>query len=225
MIGVTGMNGNLHNALKAAVERYISDQKASSPKPDKPWMSVPLPHEVIGAVVEAMQSEPEILDICKLRQFSLGSSTGNQLYGPLLASALVKRTCALGSSQAAVQEIQDLIAVNESYARIVMVLAGAEIKAPTELKPDVTLVPFSDLQPPSWMTDFGERRLWPLSRSFDAVAPSAALVMRIPLRPVFSSEERLEDRHPVYEVAQLETIAHCIALAAMQSHCNRQSLV
>ena len=75
-------------------------------------------------------------------------------------------------------------------------------------------MPFDDLQPPSWIKDFAEKRLWPLSRTFELVAPSAALVTRIPFSPVFTDQEKVEGRFPNEEVGRLRTIANCIALAA-----------
>ncbi len=113
-------------------------------------------------------------------------------------------------------EVRDLVATNIGYARIVMILSGVQTAASVELAPEIHIVPFGDLQPPSWIKDFAEKRLWPLSRTFESVAPSAALVTRVSFSPVFTDKEKVEGSFPEKEVNQLRTIANCIALAAQR---------
>ncbi len=208
------MNENLLKALDAAAEYWASEENISPPETKKPWMSRPLAWNIIGPVVAAMKADPKLSNIGSLKQLSLGSSEGKQLHDTLLASALVKRTKSLSSATAAVQELLDLVRENSSHARIVMVLAGAEVKEPVELMPGVTLAPFKDLEPPSWMEDFAESRLWPLSRSFQRVAPSAALIKQVPFKPAFISEDHGESQFPLQDVTLLRTVAHCIAVAS-----------
>ena len=204
----------LLQALQVAAALYASDEKASALEAEKPWMSRPLPRPIIEATIEAIAATPDILELTRLRQLSLGSSESRPLYPVLLASALVKRTHALGNSGQAIHELLELVAANSGYARVVMVLAGVQTSESTELAPGIQIVPFGELQPPSWIKDFTDKRLWPLSRTFESVAPSAVLVTRVPFTPLFTTQDKVEGDFPEKEIAQLRTVAHCIALAA-----------
>ena len=160
---------------------------------------------------------PEILELTHLRQLSLGSSECKPLYQKLLASALVKRTHTLGNAECAVQELLSLVKANKTCSRIVMVLTGAQTLDAIELAPGIELIPFKDLQPPGWIKEFYEEGSWPLSRTFDRVAPSSALVMQHSLSPVFTIENQVENTFPILQIAQLQTMAYCIALTAERS--------
>ena len=207
----------LFKALDAGAALYSVSSEISASNGEKPAWSRPLAHSIAGPVVEAIEKVPTIHALTRLRQVSLGNSEAKPLYPVLLASALVKRTYALGSAEKAIEEIESLIATNIGYARIVMVLAGVRTPVNVEVAPQVQLVPFDDLQPPSWIKDFSEESSWPLSRTFEPVAPSAALVMRVPFVPLFTTDDTVESKFPEQEVDQLRQIAHCIALAAGRS--------
>ena len=205
---------NLLNALNAAAALYKSSDALPTANKKKPWMTAPLSHSVIAPVEGALELVPAIFALSRLRQFSFGCREGKQLYPAYLASALVKRTAALGAAQMAVAELQNLVTANEGRGRIVMVLAGVQTAVPVELAKGIWCVPLGDLEPPSWIEDFGEKTTWPLSRTFAPVAPSAALVKRVPFSPLFSAEDEIEGRFPEKEVIELQAVAHCIALVA-----------
>ena len=204
---------SLLQALRTATAMYAADSTSSALETENPWMSRPLPGPIIEPVLQAIAVTPNIQVLTGLRQFSLGSSEVKPLYPRLLASALVRRTHALSGPETAVQELLDLVAGNTGHARVVMVLAGVQISEPTEVEPGVQLASFKDLLPPSWMKDFVPER-WPLSRTFDPVAPSAALVAHIPFTPLFGGEGTTTGNFPEKTIAQLRTLAHCIALTA-----------
>ena len=204
----------LFKALDAAAALYSVSSEISAPNSKKPIWSRPLDHSIAGPVVEAIEEVPAIHTLTRLRQLSLGSSEAKPLYPLLLASALVKRTHVLGSAEKAIEELESLVATNIGHARIVMVLAAVRTPVAVEVAPQVQLVPFDDLQPPPWIKDFSEESSWPLSRTFEPVAPSAALVMRVPFSPLFTADDKIESKFPEHEVDQLRRIAYCIALAA-----------
>ena len=198
-------------ALRMAAELHASDQSARAPEAERPWMSRPLPTAIIGPVMEAINSVPDILALTRLRQVAVGSGEGKQIHSIFLASALVKRTHTLGDATQALAELRNLVETNKGKARVVMVLAGVQTREPVELAEAVHLVPFEQLQPPSWIKRFGETAAWPLDRRFQPVRPSAALVMSIEFSPVFVSES-IDDELPEKELEQLRAIVNCIAL-------------
>lgn len=201
-------------ALKNAAALYASDEKVSGADAKKPLTPCPLPRSIIEHVDSAMDSVPEIIDLTNLRQRSLGTSQSYKLHKFLLASALTRRTFDLGSASQAVQEVLYLVDKNITYPRIVMILAGVETPSIIELPQGAALVSLNDLKTPSWMKEFFDKKLWPLSRSFEPVAPSAALVMRVPFGPVFTDQEAIDPSFPEQELDFLRALVNCIALAA-----------
>lgn len=114
-------------------------------------------------------------------------------------------------------ELCDLVKADRACARIVMVLTGAQISRAIELTPGIDFVPFSELQPPAWIKELHEEASWPLSPTFERVAPSSALVMQHPLSPIFTTEDQIEHSFPLSQIAQLRKMAYCIALTAERS--------
>lgn len=57
---------HLLKALQAAATLYASDEKASAPEAEKPWMTRPLPWAIIEPVVAAIDGVPEILALTHL---------------------------------------------------------------------------------------------------------------------------------------------------------------
>ena len=209
------MNDLLIKLQQAAVTYSITGEY--TPIPNMPTVSRPLPYAIIEPVLAAINLTPDVFALTRLRQISLGSTNNQPLYEMLLASALVRRTHVLGDAKHAVQELLNLVMTNKAYSRIVMVLAGAEILCAAELAPGISIIPFKDLKPPSWIKEFQEESSWPLSRTFEHIAPSAALVMQHLISPVFTSENEPNNNFPLSQIAQLRTMAYCIALTAGHS--------
>lgn len=205
----------LLSALQAAADVFAPGEGGAKITAEWAWLPRPLPWPVIGPVVAAIAKEPEILMLTRLHQVSLGASKGQRLYDKLLASALVKRTRALGTAAAAVQELLGLVAANEGHARITMVLAGVNTPGAVEIMPGVELVPLTDVIVPDCFKDLTNPSLWPMSRDTQPLAPSAALVSRhLSYSPAFTPEEDHKAGFPMEEVDRLHAAANCIGLAA-----------
>jgi hypothetical protein len=179
----------------------------------KSWPQPPLPMAIIAPVVTALGEVPELKALCCCRQLSLGEGTGREVTPMFLASALVRRSKNLGNSKEAVQELLDLIRSNVLKGRIIVVLAGVEVKEVVQLTSDVALVPLSNLQPPAWIEKTLKEQKWPLSHTFEPVEPKAALVAHVRCEPLFISAGQSGAPFPLTELDALRKTVSCIAVA------------
>jgi len=198
-------------AAIAAAEAAIPKDKVLKAYPGG-TRQMGLSEETYEALASLYLRTAKLGDLARRYQYGLARHQVSRLDEYTIPASLIRRARVLGSAEAAVAELADLMEQDQASAELVAVIAGVSVEAPVQLAPDVQLIPFGWTQVPDWMRRIDRTGFGLMTRQFVDAPFAAAVVKRIQFSPVFGMESQPAEGVPAEDILEVTDLAMCIAL-------------